>query len=124
MPSARAFVLGEEIGNDGLRGRGAGGFADADADPGQRQAGHAARHAAQERHRAPERERCGHDVAAVDAIGDPRDRYPEQRIEQHEAEAREQAHHGVAERKFLFDRLDQDVEDGAVEEVERIDDRE
>ena len=55
--------------------------------------------------------------SATRAIGNA-----EQRIEQHEAEAREQAHRGVAERKFLFDRLDQDVEDGAVEEVQRVDD--
>ena len=55
-------------------------------------------------------------------VGEARDRNAEQRIEQHEAEAREQAHRGVAERKLLFDRLDQDVEDGAVEEVQRIDD--
>ena len=60
----------------------------------------------------------------LSAVGDARDRNAAERIEQHEAEACEQAHHGVAERKLLFDRLDQDVEDGAVEEVQRIDDGE
>ena len=55
--------------------------------------------------------------SATRAIGNA-----EQRIEQHEAKTREQAHGGVAERELLFDRLDQDVEDGAVEEVQRVDD--
>jgi hypothetical protein len=41
--------------------------------------------------------------------------------EQHKTKARQQAHGGVGKRKFLFDRLDQDVEDGAVEEIERVD---
>ncbi|MGY4428376.1 hypothetical protein ACVWWO_000853 [Bradyrhizobium sp. F1.13.1] len=48
----------------------------------------------------------------------------EQGIEQGEAEAREQAHHGVAELEFLLDGLDQDVEDRAVEEVQRVNDGE
>jgi hypothetical protein len=76
------------------------------------------------RHRAPEGKGDGDDVDAVDAVGNAGDRNAADRVEQHEAEAREQAHHGVAERKLLFDRLDQDVEDGAVEEVQRIDDGE
>jgi hypothetical protein len=62
--------------------------------------------------------------ASVDAVGDARNRNAADRIEQHEAEACEQAHHGVAERKLFFDRLDQDVEDGAVEKVKGIDDGE
>jgi sugar phosphate permease len=66
--------------------------------------------------------RNGHDIAAVEAVGEARDRDAEQRIEQHEAKACQQVHRGVAERELLFDRLDQDVEDGAVEEVQRIDD--
>ena len=93
-----------------------------DADPGQRQRAHARGHAAQERHRAPERERQRHDVAPVEPVGDARNGDAEQRIEQDKTEAREQAHGGVAERKFLFDRLDQDVEDGAVEKIQRVDD--
>jgi hypothetical protein len=92
------------------------------ADARQRHHGHVLRHAAQARHRAPERKGGGDDVDAVDAIGNAGDRNAADRVEQHEAEAREQTHHGVAEREFLFDRLDQDVEDGAVEEVEGIDD--
>jgi hypothetical protein len=100
----------------------AAGFADADTDTRQRQRRHARGHAAENRHRAPERQRDRDDVAAIEAVGEARDRDAEQRIEQHEAEACEQAHRGVAERKLLFDRLDQDVEDGAVEEVQRIDD--
>ena len=120
---ARALVLVEEIGDQRLRGGRARGFADADADPRQREHHHALRHAAQQRHGAPEREGDRYDVAAVEPVGDPRDRDAEQRIEQHETEAREQAHGGVAEREFLLDRLDQDVEDRAVEKVQRIDDR-
>ena len=121
---ARALVLVEEIGDHRLRGGRAGGFADADADPRQRQRRRRSRHAAQHRHRAPERKGDRDDVAAVEPVGDARDGNAEQRIEQHEAEAREQAHHGVAELKLLLDRLDQDVEDRAVEEVQRVDDGE
>jgi hypothetical protein len=121
---ARAFVLAEEIGNDRLRGRRAAGFADADADARQRQRGHALGHAAEHRHRAPERQRDRYNVAPVEAVRDARDRDAEQRIEQYEAEACQETHRGVAERELLFDRLDQDVEDGAVEKVQRIDDGE
>ncbi|MHC2536531.1 hypothetical protein ACVJMY_006100 [Bradyrhizobium diazoefficiens] len=80
--------------------------------------------AAQRRHRAPEREGHGHDVAPVEPVGGARDGDAEQGVEQREAEACEQAHHGVAEGKLLLDRLDQDVEDRAVEEVQRVDDGE
>jgi hypothetical protein len=66
---ARAFVLVEEIGYHRLRRRGAGGLADADADPGERQGCHALRHAAQERHRAPERKCARHDVAPAEPVG-------------------------------------------------------
>jgi hypothetical protein len=86
--------------------------------------GYARGHAAQRRHRAPERERQRHDVAAVEPVGDARDGDAEQGIEQREAEACEQAHHGIAELKLLLDRFDQDIEDRAVEEVQRIDDGE
>ncbi|MHC2502844.1 hypothetical protein ACVI8K_009760 [Bradyrhizobium barranii subsp. barranii] len=121
---ARALVLGEEIGDDRLRGGRAGGFADADADARQRQRGHARGCPAQCRHRTPERKGHRDDVAPVEPVGDARDGNAEQGIEQREAEAREQAHHGIAELKLLLDRLDQDVEDRAVEEVQRIDDGE
>ncbi|MGY3409543.1 hypothetical protein ACVWZV_005656 [Bradyrhizobium sp. GM5.1] len=80
--------------------------------------------AAQRRHRAPEREGGGDDVAPVEPVGDARDGDAEQGVEQRESEAREQAHHGIAELKLLLDRLDQHVEDRAVEEVQRVDDRE
>jgi len=53
--------------------------------------------------------------SAIRAIGMPSS------VEQHEAEARKQAHAGVAQRKFLLDGLDQDVENRAVEEIQRID---
>jgi hypothetical protein len=99
----------------------AGGLADTDTDPRQCQCRHALRHAAQECHRAPERKRECHDVAPVEPVGEARDRDPEQRIEQHESEPREQAHRGVAEREFLFDRFDQNVEDGTVEKIQRVD---
>jgi hypothetical protein len=100
------------------------GFADTDAEPRHCERRHARRHPAQERHRAPECKGDGDDVAPVQPVGDARDGNAEQGIEQHEAKTCEQAHRGVAERKLLFDRLDQDVEDGAVEEIQGIDDRE
>src|ERR1700690_2578599 len=46
-----------------------------------------------------------HDVAPVQPVGEPRDRDAEGRVEQHEAEAREQAHGGVGEQELLLDRL-------------------
>ncbi|MBA7674358.1 hypothetical protein ES703_82572 [subsurface metagenome] len=120
----RAFVLVEEIGDHRLRGRRARGLADADTDARQRHHGDVLRHAAEAGHRAPEGKGDCDDVAAVEAVGNARDRDAADRVEQHKSEAREQAHNGVAEREFLFDRLDQDVEDGAVEKVQRIDDGE
>jgi hypothetical protein len=120
----RPFVLVEQIGDHRLRRRRTRGFADADADPRQRQRGHALRQPAAKRHRAPERERDGDDIAPVEAVGDARDGDAEQRIEQYEAKPREQAHGGIAYGKFLFDRLDQDVEDRAIEKVQCIDDGE
>src|SRR5207245_11727434 len=84
---ARAFVLVEEVGNDRLRGGCAAGFADADADASERQRGHALRHAAKNRHRAPARQRSGYDVAAVVAFWEARGREAGQRNEPHEAKA-------------------------------------
>jgi hypothetical protein len=34
------------------------------------------------------------------------------------------AHRGVAQRKFLLDRLDQDIEDRTIEKIQRVDDGE
>jgi hypothetical protein len=106
-----------------LRGRRAGGLADADADARQRKRCHALRHAAKKGHRAPECECDRHDVAAAEPVGEARDGNAEQRIKQYEAKAREQTHRSVAQDEFSFDWLDQDVEDRAVEKVQGVDDR-
>src|SRR4029078_11989897 len=55
---AGALVLVEEVGDQRLRGGGAGGFTDANANSGQCQRRDAGGHAAEERHGAPEPERA------------------------------------------------------------------
>jgi len=59
-------------------------------------------------------------VASIETVGSARSEC-QQRGGQYEAKARQQAHRGVAEDELLLDRLDQDIEDGAIEKIQGID---
>ena len=106
-----------------LRRRCSRGFANSDTNSRQRKDGDVLRHPAKRCHRAPERERDRHDVASVGTVRETRDGHAEQRVKQHKTEAGEQAHRGVGELELALDRLDQHIENRAIEEIQSVDQR-
>src|SRR5262252_4356805 len=110
-----AFALGKQIRYEGLRRGRTGRFADPYPDARDSERCNVLCHAAKGRHRTPECESQRHNIAAIGSIGIARDRHAQQRVHQSEAKARQQAYRGIGKGKFAFDRLDQYVEDRAIE---------
>jgi len=79
------------------------------------------REPAHRRHQAPQRQCGGHDPQAVHPVGEPRDGYPEQRIEQRERETAHESQLRIAQVQLGFDRHGENADDLAVDEVEGID---
>ena len=104
----RAPLVREVVGDQRLGRRGAAGFADADP------------HADQEQGGVVDRQPAGHRQAAP---GQPRHRQAHQRIEQGEGRPGQKAELGVGDVQLALDGFGEDVDDGAVELVERIDDQ-
>jgi hypothetical protein len=81
------------------------------------------RHAAQRGHRRPDRQRERDQAHAVGArpVGVARDRQPEQGVEHREGDAGHYADLRVRQVELAADRLRQDVDDLAVEEIQDVD---
>ena len=96
-------------------------LADADADARRGELAEAAREARERRHQAPEGEADRDQRAPVPDVGEPPERNAEDRVEDGEGGAVEEADLGVAHAEVGFDVLGQDRDDLAVEEVEDVD---
>ena len=116
---ARAAVLRKQIRHHRHRRRTAARFTDRDAGARQRQRQKSGHRTLQQRHRAPERERHRDDAAARFSIGESRDRNLRQRVENAERGAGEQTELRIGQLQILADRYQQQVDDGAIDDVER-----
>jgi hypothetical protein len=88
------------------------------AEPGPRELGEAADEPGCGGHRAPHGEADRDDRAPRASVGEARDRDAGEGVEEREGDAGEEAHRGVGDAEVGFDRLDQDREDLAVDEIE------
>src|SRR5690606_31768178 len=75
-------------------------------------------------HQAPEPDADAEHGAADGALSQARDRYAEQGVEDRESGAAEQAELEVAQAEFFLDRLLDDADDDAIDEVEGVNDEE
>ena len=107
-----------------MRRRAAAGLSHADADAEEQQHREALRRAAQGGHEAPYQERRRDHLRTRGAVGQPGDRDAEGGVEDGEGESGEQPELGVGEPEVALDRLLQDGDDLAVDEVEDVDDEE
>ena len=98
-------------------------FADADPDACEEQLREISRHAAECRHQRPDDDADGDDLLAVHPVGEPADRNAEERVEDRESEALQQADLRVRDLQVAFDRLDQQRDDLAVDEREYVEDQ-
>jgi hypothetical protein len=105
-----------------VRRRAAGGLADAHADPRDREVAEAPREARGRGHHAPGGAAHGDDRAPDAPVGEARDRDAGEGVEHREGAAGQEAHRRVGDAELAADRLDQDREDLAVDEVEDVDD--
>ena len=120
----RGGALGRRkvIGDHGMGRRAAAGFAHAHRDPRRKQMPEIHRKTGQGRGAAPYGERPGDQIAAIAAIGEPGNRDPQRCIEQSEGKSGQHAHRGVGEPEVPLDWFQQDREDLAIDEIERVHD--
>jgi hypothetical protein len=107
-----------------VRRRASAGFADAYTDPRHRELGKAPRERGERGHAAPHEQREADDRAPRAAVRPARDGDAEERVEQRERQAGEQAQRRVRELELLLDVLLQDREDLPVDEVQHVDEHE
>ena len=119
-----AALRGEIIGNKRIGGWVAAGLPYADPDAGQKQGDKACSHSAHRGHSAPQAERYGNDIAAIIAIGQPGNGYPEQGIKHRKGHSAQHAQFRIAEAELLLDRLQQYREDLPIHEIEERDNQE
>jgi hypothetical protein len=98
-------------------------FADAYADARQEQLREVLRQSAQRRHQRPDDDADADDGLAVHAVGEPADRNAEQRVEDREGEALQQADLRVRHLQVALDGLHQQRNDLAVDEREYVEDQ-
>jgi hypothetical protein len=103
-------------------GRTAARLADADADAGDGEVRKGAGQAGERRHGAPHEDGEGDDGTPIAAIGPAGDRDAHHGVEGGEGDPGEEAQVGVRDLELALDRLEQDGEDRAVDEVEDVDD--
>jgi len=120
----RAALRGEEVGDERVGGRAAGGLADPHADPREGELHEVLGEAAEARHHAPDRETDRDDRAAHAAVGPTRQRDPERRVEDREGEPGQEPHLGIRRAERGLDRLDQDRQNLPVDEVHHVDEKE
>src|SRR5580698_5821278 len=99
------------------------GLANAHAGPERQHGGEVGRKATERRESRPEDYAHGHDIYAAPAVRESRDRYAEQRVKYREGQTVQETQLAVGDAEALLHRLTDDVDDIAIEEVERIDQR-
>ncbi len=106
-----------------MRRRRAPRLADAHPDPRQQQLPEILRQPAQRRHPRPYRKCDGDEAGAMGgrAVGETGDRYAQHRVEQRKGQPGHQPDLGVIQIQIACNRLGQDVDDLAVDEIEDID---
>jgi hypothetical protein len=114
-PLGREVVREQRVG-----GRAACGLADAHPDAGEGQLREALGQTREGGHGAPQDGAGGDHAAPWTPVGEAGDRDPGERVEDREGEAGEQPHRSVGHPELLLDRLDQDVQDLAIHEVEHV----
>ncbi len=119
----RPAIGREMVGDDGVGGWRSPGLADTDPDPRQQQLQIGAGHAAQGAHDRPRHERRHQDVAAVRAVGEPRQRDAEGDVEQSEGNAGQEGDAAVSEVQFEPDRLQHRGHHIAIGDADGVDDR-
>jgi len=109
------------VGDERICWRRAACFADADADAEDEQGDEAGGKTAQGGHQAPQRHRSGDDPHPVMLLGEARNRDAHKRIENGKGGTAEQPHLPVFHPETFLDRLGQDIDDRAIDEIENID---
>ena len=105
-----------------MRGRTGASFTDADTDASHQQLRKAGHHSAKSGHQAPDSERCSDNIDSIGAIGPARYRDAAGHIKDGKTETRQQGQLTVAQTHIGLDRLLQDDQNLAVDEVEDVDD--
>ena len=121
----RAILLGARkvIRDQRIRGRRQRGLAEADAKASCGELAEALRESAADGHRAPERHGQRDQAAPVVPIRKPAERQPHRDVEDREPETHQQTHLRVADAEVCFHRADQQREDPAIEQRDRVGDR-
>jgi hypothetical protein len=111
----------EQVRDDRVGGRHAAGLARSHQEARQRQLPDIGDEAGERRHQAPEGEAKGDDVAPVPAVRRPGDRDAQDRVEENEGEAGDQAERGVGGLHLRLDHRQSEAEDRTIEIVEHRD---
>ena len=117
----RTLRRDEIVGDQRIGRRRTARLADADADAEDEQGNEAGSKAAQYGHQAPQEHRSGDDPDPVMFLGETRDRDADKGVEDGKGGAAEQPHLPVFHPEAFLDRLGQDIDDRAVDEIEDID---
>ena len=120
----RPAPFGEEVGNHRVRRRATAGLTNRDADAGEQQMPEIAGKSAQHGHSAPHRQTDRDHVAAHGDIRKTRHGNADEGVEDGKSHPTQKTHLGVGKTEILLDRLIQHAEDGAVDEVEDVNDEE
>ena len=113
----------KNVGDDGMRRRAATGLPHPDAHAQQGQLQEILGRPDQGRQQAPGRQRERHHALAPEALGRVGDRHAQHRVEHRESEPRKQAQLPVHQAQFLANLFLDDDQDLAVDEIERVDQR-
>ncbi len=116
-----ALVFGHIVGDQGLGRRTGAGFSHPDADAVQAQLGEALGRAAQHGEAAPGHQGGGDDPGPIAVFRLARDGDAQHAVEDGEGEARHHADLPVGQMQVVLDRLGQDGDHLAVEEIDHID---
>ena len=119
----RTALRWPQIGDQGLCGRHIACFANTDANPGEQQLRQRACQPAPSSRNRPEPQAEGDDADARPPIGQPRDWEAERTVEQREGKPVEQTELTVAEPQVGLDRLAEDADQLAIDEIDDIDRR-
>ena len=95
-------------------------FANADADPRDRECRDVARETAERRHQRPQAKAQRQQPGPVPAVGEPAERDAEQRVEDRECRAVEKPQLGIVEPEIRLDVVGEDRKDLPVDEIEQI----